>query len=197
VAALLIVLGLLPLQGCSAPETDPAQPPSRSTDIVGSVYTDLAPGSCRQEIDKDDPNETPYLSCPGVAGYALIVRRVEAGRRSINVVDAAQRVHPLNLHEVVTRHMSSVSGRAEWRVATREGAQVPIALIVRVEARENSDDPGKVTRSYLAVAKISANEACVTDRIPEGAQSEEQVRRVADSALERPCASPQPLLTPE
>jgi hypothetical protein len=68
-------------------------------------------------------------------------------------------------------------------------------LIVRVQAREDNDNPEKVTRSYLAVAKITPNETCVTDRIPEGAQSEADARRAADSAQARTCAPPQPPMT--
>ena len=188
----LLALSPLVLSGCSATIDDPAV---RSKAAIESIHTDLGAGSCRKEIDKNDPNETPYLVCPGVAGYALIVRRVDAGRQSIDVVDSAQRVLPLNYHEFVTRHMSTLDGKAEWRVATRDGKQVPIALIVRVQAREDNDNPEKVTRSYLAVAKITPNDACVTDRIPEGAKAEADVRSAADSAQDRPCAPPQPRMT--
>jgi hypothetical protein len=185
----MVALFLLLLSGCSG---DPAV---GSKAAIESIHTDLGAGSCRKEIDKNDPNEMSYLVCPGVADYALIVRRVDAGRQLIDVVDPAQRVLPLNYHEFITRHMSTLYGKAEWRVATKDGKRVPIALIVRVQAREENDNPEKVTRSYLAVAKITPNEACVTDRIPEGAQSEAEVRIVADSAQERQCAPPQPRMT--
>jgi len=187
----VVALSLL-LSGCSATNRDPAE---RTKAAIESIHTDLRAGPCRKEIDKTDPNETPYLVCPRVAGYTLIVRRVDAGRQSIDVVDSAHRVLPLNYHEFVTRHMSTLDDKAEWRVATKDGKQVPIALIVRVQAREDNANPEKVTRSYLAVAKIMPNEACVTDRIPEGAQSDAAARSAADSAPERPCAPLQPSVT--
>jgi hypothetical protein len=177
------------MAGCSAGHGDA---PVRSNAAIESFYTDLGAGSCTREIDRTDPNETPYLACPGVAGYALIVRRVDAGRQSIDIVDSAQRVLPLSYQEFVTRHMSTLSEKAEWRVETKDGKQVPIALIVRVQAREDDDDPEKVTRTYCAVAKITPDEACVTDRLTEGAQPETEVRSAADSARERPCAPAQP-----
>jgi hypothetical protein len=155
-----------------------------------SVHTDLGAEACTRQVDTSDPNETPYLLCPGVAGYALIVRRVEAGRRSIDVVDPAKRVLPLRYDEVVTPHMSTLDGKAEWRVVTRDGKQVPIALIVRVQAREDIGEPEKVTRSFLAVAKITPRQACVTDAIAEGTRSPAEIRRAADSAQGRPCAPP-------
>jgi len=190
ITGLVALLSLL-LSGCPAKDSDADRPKA----AVQSIYTDLGAGACTKEIDKSDPNETPYLVCPGVAGYALIVRRVDAGRRSIDVVDAAKRVLPLNYQEVVTRSMSTLDGKAEWRVATQDGKQVPIALIVRVQAREDNDNPEKVTRTYVAVAKIARNETCVTDRIPEGTKSEAEVRIAADSAQERQCAPPQPPMT--
>lgn len=157
-----------------------------------SVYTDLHGGSCVKETDKTDPNETPYLRCPGAAGYSLLVRQVESGRESVEVVDAANRVHALNYQEFITRSMSNLEGKAEWRVETKDQKQSPAALIVRVQAREDIDNPEKVTHTYLAVAKITANEICVTDRIDEAGRQQNEIRRVADSAQARPCATPQP-----
>ena len=160
----------------------------QSKPAIESIYTALDAKSCRKKIDKNDPNETPFQVCPGVAGYALIVRLVDAGRQSIDVVNSAQRVFPLDFQEFVTRHMSNLEGKAEWRVTTKNGKKAPIALIVRVQAREDNDNPERVTASYFAVAKITRNKVCVTDRIIIGAQSEAAVRSAADSAQQRQCA---------
>jgi hypothetical protein len=162
---------------------------------IRSVYTEFGGSACKSEVDKSDPNETPYLLCGGVGGYRLIVRRVDAGRESIDVVDAGQRVSPLNYEESVTRYMSNLTGKAEWRIGTKDGKSSPIALIVRVQAREDNEHPEAVTRTYLAVAKITPKEACVTDAIPEGTRGEAEVRSLADSAGARPCAPPRPRLT--
>lgn len=182
-ATLLSLLGTM-LAGCAGREG--------GKPTLESVYTDLRDGACVKEIDKTDPNETPYLRCPGAAGYSLIVRLVDSGRESIEVVDAANRIHALNFHEFVTRSMSNLEGKAEWRVETRDGKQTPIALIARVQAREDSGDPEKVTQSYLAVAKITADEVCVTDRIAESGEQLTEARHAADSAGTRPCAPAQP-----
>jgi hypothetical protein len=184
-----IAVGLLLLFGCSSANEDSA---GTSSVAIESIHTDLDGGSCRREIDKEDPNDTPYLVCPGVEDYALIVRDVDSGRKSIDIIDPSGQVLPLAFDEVVTRHMSNLDGKAEWRVVTRDGKPVPIALIVRVQAREDDDNPEKITQSYRAVAKLSASQTCVTDRIPEGGQSETEARRAADSAQARPCAPPQP-----
>ena len=180
------------LLACSA-QVGSSSSPAKSG--VESVYTSLTGDSCRTELDKSDPNETPYQVCPGVAGYSLIVRRVDSGRRSIDVVDPARRAHPLDYQRFVTRHMFSLGDKAEWRVAARNGQQVPIALIAHVRAREDNKSPEKVTQTYVAVAKIGPGEACVTDSVAEGSQSDAWVRGAADSAQEKKCAPPRPPLT--
>lgn len=173
----------------ACPARPPAAPSGVGPTTVESVVTDLGPASCRQEVDKSDPNEARYLICPGAAGYSLIVRRVDAGRRSIDVVDASQRRFPLDIQEVVTRHMASLDDKVEWRLSVQEGRRLPIALIVRVKAREDGNNPGQVTRTLVAVAKITPGEVCITDRNPEPAQqAEAELRRTADSAPSRPCA---------
>jgi hypothetical protein len=177
------------LSGCSPRHGDQA---ADATPSIQSVYTELDGGACKTAVDKSDPNETPYLACPGVGGYSLIVRRVDSGRKSIDVVDPAQQVLPLHYQEFVTRHMSTLGDKAEWRVANKAGGQVPVSLIVRVHAREDDKDPEHVTRTYIAVAKITPNEACVTERIPEGTRPEAEVRSASDTAPDRQCAPAQP-----
>lgn len=152
-----------------------------------SVYTPLSGVGCEQETDRSDPNEIPYLVCPGAAGYALIVRRVGSGRKSIDVVDAAGGRIPLN-YELLTRHMFSLGQRAEWRVTAKDGQQIPLALIVRIDERQSIDQPARITRSYFAVAKLTPASACVIDRIPTGSMTHAALREIADAGQARDCA---------
>ncbi len=168
----------LVVSGCSA----------RREAVMESVYTSLNVTSCHKAVDEGSPDETPYLSCPGVAGYALNVRSVEAGRLSIDLVDAAHHQSPLNFQDVVTRSMCSLDDKVEWRVTRQSGEPRPRALIVGVHAREDQDDPAKITSTYFAIAKITAASVCVTDRILRGTKSEAEVRALADSSRNRPCA---------
>lgn len=171
---------LVPLSNIFAVDPSP-KTPSKMT--IQSVYTKLDRGSCTKEIDHTDPNDTPFLRCPGVAGYTLILRLVDSGRESIEVVDPAQQMFPLNYQEVVTRHMFSTGDKAEWRMATIQGKETPIALIVRLHVHGSGKNPEKVTRIYHTVAKITATEACVTDRV----LTEAAARTAADTAAKRPC----------
>lgn len=187
----LIALTLL-FSGCRASNEEP---PGRPQAKIESVYTNLDAGSCKQEVAQNDPDGTPYLVCPGVAGYELIVRQVDSGRTSIDIMDASRRVFPLNYQEFITRRMFSLSRTAEWRVASRDGKLVPIALIVRVLAHESNEEPEKVTQTYFAVAKITPEQACVVARISEGNAPDTEVRGAADSAGGTNCLAPQPPMT--
>ncbi len=158
---------------------------------VESVYTDLNYEACRELIDETDPNHTPYRLCPGVSGYQLISRTVDSGRTSIEIVAPDKRIFPLDYQEFITRHMFHHGDKAEWRVMMRTGAKIPVALIVHVESHEG-EDPAEVTHSYIAVAKITPEEICVTDRIPLTASSKMETRQMADSARDRQCIEPQP-----
>lgn len=179
--------------GCSVTQHSGSGHPRAA---IESVYSSLSPAGCSQHADPADPNATPYWTCPGTAAYHLIVRRVDAGRRSIDVVDPSGQASPLNYQEFVTRHMCTLGGQAEWRVTRdRDGKQIPIALIVPVLAHEDKENPEKATRTYLAVAKISPRETCVTTIIPDGAQPQAGVLRAADNALATACAPPLPPLT--
>ena len=181
---LLLAAAAVAPSACSTAER---ATPEHAAPAVESVYTDLRGPSCREEIDRSDPNETPYTACPGVGGYTLIVRRAEAGRRSIDVVDPGRRVFPLDYPRSVTPHMSALGARAEWRVRTTERGRVPIALVVPVEAHEDAGNPETVTRTWLAVARIAPDTACVVGRIVDRERSEDEVRTMADSAQGRPC----------
>lgn len=186
IAVAIATMSLL-LSGCPAKEA--VKPRAAETRWV---TTELDAGSCRKEADKEDPNETPYLVCPGVGGYTLHVRRVDSGRRSIDVVNPEGKSFPLNYQEFVTRHMFTLDKKTEWYVETKDGKEVASALIVRVQAREDNRNPGKVTSTYIALAKIKADAACVTDSIREATQTEAEVRALAESAPQRPCAQPLP-----
>ncbi len=175
--------------GCMADGHDQT---AHSKDGVESVYTDLGQGNCEKHIDLDDPNESTYQLCPGVLGYSVIVRHVDSGRLSIDIRTPENGTYPLDYQEFVTRHMLHLSNRAEWRVSMNDGNNIPIALIVPVHAHENIEEPEQVSTSYLAVAKITPTEVCITDSIVKDSLGQAGVRRVADSARSRPCLDAQP-----
>jgi hypothetical protein len=120
-------------------------------------------------------------ACRGVGGYNLQLEYDDA-RESITVYSP----DPLNLWQVVSNGFSSVGQKAEWRVTTKNGKQVPQALIVRFNASENPEDSSKVT-SYLVVAKITPDQICVTDKIAPSATANEEARKAADASASKQC----------
>ena len=71
-------------------------------------------------------------------------------------------------------------------MAKQDKKLVPVALIIRYNANEDPESPNKQT-SYLAVTKITDSEICVTDKISPGANANEDARRAADAAVNKPC----------
>lgn len=159
---------------------DDSIPMADSSAAINSVYTSLATADCRL-VKRDADTNDPTYRCPGTAGYALLVHDWDA-RMTVDVVAPGGRTHPLRYSGVISSAFSSLGPRAEWRM--RDGK--PIALIVRVNAFENPEIPDRAT-SYLAVAKITSGEACVTDRIPPAANANEAGRQAADQSASRPC----------
>lgn len=148
---------------------------------ISSVYTSLEK-DCRL-IEVDEESESSVQRCPGTAGYALKVMEGDL-RMSIDVLTPDGQPHELNYWSVITSGFSSLGPRAEWRM--RGGR--PIALIVRVNASENPENASRLT-SYLAVAKITPREICVTDRIAPAPNANEAARTAADQSAARPCMS--------
>jgi hypothetical protein len=164
-------------------------PPGASEDTaageIRSVYSTLDAAPCRiTALDEESASST--ARCPGAAGHALNVHDGDA-RMSIDIITPDGRVHELNYWHVVTSGFSGLGPRAEWRMQ----GERPIALIVRVNASENPEDSSIIT-SYLAVAKITAREICVTDRIAPAPNANEAARRAADSSADRACLTAVP-----
>ena len=149
-----------------------------------SVYTPLTEGACRT-VSVDTETGDAAQTCPGTAGYTLRVHESDA-RQSVDVVAPGGAVFPLDYRGVITSGFSSVGPRAEWRVAGTGRRARPVALIVRVNASENPERPERTT-STLAVARVSASGACVTDRIAPSADTNAWARRAADHSAGRPC----------
>jgi hypothetical protein len=155
--------------------------------LVESAYTDLAASKCRTlEVDKETGSSTQR--CPGISGYKLLVHDDDS-RQSITVVDPTGKKHDLEFWHVVTTGFSTLGQKAEWRATRKSGKLSPIAVIVRVNASENPEQPKRIT-SYLAVTKLGGDQICVTHKIAAGANANTEARRLADAAQAAPCLKP-------
>jgi hypothetical protein len=150
---------------------------------VTSVYTTLAAKKCKTiQVDKESGSSTQR--CVGVAGYKLLVEDSD-NRISLTVVAPDGKKHPLNYWDVITHAFSNIGDKAEWRVKNVGKKRTPIALIVRVNANEDPDTNKRT--SYLAVAKLTPQGICVTDKIKASAKANEEARAAADAAASKAC----------
>lgn len=153
-----------------------------------SMYTDLSGTACSL-LKEDQETGSSVHKCPGVGGYELLVADDDA-RMSVTVVTPESQEYPLNYWDVITHSFSSLGKKAEWRVISESGTIQPIALIVRVVASDQSDLLAPKQKPYLAVAKITPKQICVTAKIDPVKHANEQARRVADQALNQACLMP-------
>ena len=148
-----------------------------------SVYTPLDVKHCRT-IKTETTGAGDYEGrCRGVSGYSLTLLEGDL-RQNIIVNTPKGAKYSLELWDVISGGFSYVGPKAEWRIAKQN--RKPVALIIRYNASENPDNPDKKS-SYLAVAKITPNEICVTDKIPPSAKANDEARKAADSAANKPC----------
>jgi hypothetical protein len=148
-----------------------------------SIYTEISDASCTVIPSTGEPNEEDGLKCRGPAGFSLLAQSGDL-RATATIVGPDGKEYPLAFWDTVTGGFSSLGPRAEWRV--RDAESVPYAMIVRVSASENPDKPDEKT-TWLAVAKITADAVCVTDKIKGGIDENARARAAADSAASKPC----------
>jgi hypothetical protein len=150
-----------------------------------SVYTPIGEKFCRQVKSAEAGDDGYEARCRGTAGYSLILSEGDL-RQNLTVITPQGAEHSLELWSVVSGGFSSVGPKVEWRIATLGKKVTPVALIIRYNANEDAEKPGKLT-SYLAVAKITATEICITEKISPGPKANEDARRAADAASTKPC----------
>lgn len=150
-----------------------------------SVYTPLGDKDCRKIKSAEAGDDGYEGRCRGTAGYSLLLREGDL-RQNLTVITPQGKQHSLDLWSVVSGAFSSVGPKAEWRLAPQKGKLVPVALIIRYNASEDPESPNKIT-SYLAVAKITPTEICITEKISPGYKANEDARRAADVASTKPC----------
>jgi hypothetical protein len=167
----------------------PANSPRAQTAArITSVYTELSGGRCKT-IKEDKETGSSVKRCPGVGGFRVQVE-YDDNRMSLTLIASDNKEYPLDLWNVITPAFSSLGNKAEWRVAARKDGTTPVGLIVRVNAYEQEDPSAPKRKSYLAVAKITRQEVCVTDKIDSSADANEEARRRADRATDKPCLKP-------
>lgn len=144
-----------------------------------SVYTGLTDKDCKAS---SVPVEDGYSGlCPGIAGYTLELVEGDL-RQTVNVITPDKKKHELELWSNVSSGFSSLGAKAEWRIQGKR----PVALIMRFNASENSEDSSKIT-SYLIVVKISRADVCIVDILKPSKTQNIDARKLADTPAKRVC----------
>lgn len=144
-----------------------------------SVYTSTKTVACKTIRSSSEGTGSYIGECPGVGGYK--VRLIEGDiRQTLDIVTPAKKRFELSFWNFYSS-FSSIGEKVEWRVKSG----VPVALI----ARYNVADPEgiKPSTSYLMISKIGRTSSCVTDVVPPGSKQNEEARKLADLAAEKPC----------
>lgn len=145
-----------------------------------SLYSNIRGKACTKHID-DKSTRAYTLNCPGVYGFRLHIMEDDQ-RSSVDVITPDNRSLPLDYWDTVTQGFSSLGNNAEWRIATVDGKAIPIAVIVRVIALDQTDPQHPKRVPLLAVAKIHRNAACVTHIVSATTTgANEQARKFADA----------------
>lgn len=145
-----------------------------------SVYTDLDDTKCKTLELNDDEGGLYTGECKGIGGYKLHVIEGDL-RQTITVIDPQAKKLELRLWEYFGG-FSAVGPKAEWRMKGKK----PFALIVRFNVSEDPEDSTRLT-SYLIVAKITQDFACVTDIIKPSRTQNAEARKAADTSADRAC----------
>ena len=144
-----------------------------------SLYTGLTTKDCKASTK---PVEDGYIGiCPGIAGYTLELIEGDL-RQTLNIVAPNKKKYELALWSNVSSGFSSLGAKAEWRMK----GKAPVALIIRFNASENSEDSSKIT-SYLVVVKISETDVCIVNILKPSKTQNIEARKLADTPAKTVC----------
>ena len=154
------------------------------TSKVSSVYQSLTGKQCKHTSVTD--SGYGFDSCKGVGGYRLELSDADQ-QNSIKLIAPGKKSFNLQFQAQDSLKMARLEQKIEWRVVREGGKIVPVALITRFEVLESKESNKRV--SYLMVSKITANSACLTDIVEPSATANEEARKLADAARNKPCYS--------
>jgi len=131
---------------------------------VITEYTPTTGRGCTTISSNHETGDT-VKRCRGVAGFALLVFNSD-DRASISLVTKNNATIPLDFWDVVTPTFSTLGQKVEWQMASVDGKKTPVALVVRVHTVDQTNVEAPRPLSFLVVAEIRSDKACVIGKIP-------------------------------
>lgn len=150
-----------------------------------TAYTPTVGKTCVSVSSNRETGDT-VERCPGIGGYSLLVQNSD-DRVSLSIITPQKTTLPLNFWDVVTPAFSTLGPKVEWKLETIKGKTQPAAIIVRVHTVDQTDVAAPRPLSFLVVAKIESDMACVTAKIPAGQANANLTARAAASARDSAC----------
>jgi hypothetical protein len=149
-----------------------------------TVTTSLADKDCTVIAEGRDEDWADLL-CPGTAGYRLELNYGDA-REDLTLRTPSRTSQKLDFFGRVGTGFSSIGPTAEWLVVDGRPTALTVRFRVVTSMDESTGDP--ISTSYLVVVKI-AKKSCVVAAVPPSAGQNNEARRIAANAGNRPCSA--------
>lgn len=155
---------------------------------AASMTTQTTPTSGAGCVNLSDDRETgdSVKRCPGVSGLALLIHHSD-DRASLSILTREKVTLPLNFWDTVTPTFSTLGPKVEWQLETVQGKRRPVAIVVRVDTVDQTGVAAPRPMSFLVVARIRNDEACVIGKIPVKQANSAQAARTLASARDSKC----------
>ena len=157
---------------------------------AASMTTQSTPTSGAGCVNVSDNRETgdSIKRCPGVSGLALLVHHSD-DRASLSIITREKATLPLNFWDTVTPRFSTLGPKVEWQLETVQGKHRPVAIVVRVDTVDQTDVAAPQPTSFIVVARILDDKACVIGKIPANQATAMQTARISAKARDNKCLS--------
>lgn len=158
----------------------------QTADALAGEFTSLTNPPCKtRNVQIEGANSEQ--ACPGVLGYQLLLLDSD-GRMSATIAGPKGARYALDFWSTVTPHFSSFGKRAEWRTRKEGTASAPTAVILPLNVNEDPDS--NAVTSYLVVARIVPDKACVVGKFKDNPEGRIEARKAADDIDQPKCLTP-------
>jgi hypothetical protein len=158
-------------------ESQAASMTTHSTPTKGAGCVDISTNSETEESVK---------RCPGVSGLSLLIHRSD-DRASLSILTRDKATLPLNFWDTVTPTFSTLGPNVEWQLENVHGKNRPVAIVVRVDTVDQTDVAAPRPISFIVVARIRGDAACVIGKVPAKQANATQAARALVNARDSKC----------
>lgn len=173
---------LFPLSLVAALMAAPGQSHGATTT---TQYTPTKGKTCVTVSTQRETGDT-VKRCPGIAGYSLLIIDSD-DRASISIVTDKKTTLPLDFWEIVTPTFSTLGPQVAWKLESIRGRSKPVAMVVRVNTVDQADVAAPRPISFIVVARIGIDTACVIGKIPAERANAEQAAQALVNARDQEC----------